>query len=81
MKNKTNKSNMYVNKNNEIMIMSSAKKRISDSCIITGDNNVPLCRIDLTCFDAKKEPLQIAKFKQIVTFIMENGIIWFKHLQ
>lgn len=81
MKKKTNKPNMYVNKNNEFMIMSSAQKRISDSCIITDSNNVPLCRIDLTCFDAKTEPLQIAKFKQIITFLMENGTIWFKYLQ
>ena len=43
MKKKTNKPNMYVNKNNEFMIMSSAQKRISDSCIITDSNNVPLC--------------------------------------
>lgn len=75
MKNKTNKPNMYVNKNNEFMMFPSRQKRISDSCIITDDNNIPLYRIDLTCFDAKSETLQIAKFKQIITFLMENKII------
>lgn len=75
MKKKPNKTNMYVNKNNELMVIPSKQKKISDSCIITGDNKTPLCRIDLTCFDAKTEALQIAKFKQIITFLMENGII------
>lgn len=75
MKNKNQKSGIYINKNNEFMVIPSGQKRISDSCIITGDNNIPLCRIDLTCFDAKTEALQIAKFKQIITFLMENGII------
>lgn len=75
MKKKTNNPKMYINKNNEIMTMTSSKKRVSDSCIITGDNKTPLCRIDLTCFDAKTEPLQIAKFKQIINYLTENGII------
>lgn len=75
MKNKTNKPNMYANKNNELMIIPSGLKRISDSCIITGDNKTPLCRIDLICFDAKTEALQIAKFKQIINYLTENGII------
>ena len=75
MKKKTNNPRMYINKNNEIMTITSSKKRVSDSCIITDDNNIPLCRIDLTCFDAKIEPLQIAKFKQIINYLTENGII------
>lgn len=75
MKKKPNKTDMYVNKNNELMVIPSKQKKISDSCIITGDNKTPLCRIDLTCFDTKAEALQIAKFRQIITFIMENEII------
>lgn len=75
MKKKTNNPKMYINKNNEIMTMTSSKKRVSDSCIITGDNKTPLCRIDLICFDAKAEALQRAKFKQIITYLMENKII------
>jgi hypothetical protein len=75
MKKKTNNPKMYINKNNEIMTMTSSKKRVSDSCIITGNNNTPLCQIDLICFDAKSEALQMAKFRQIITFLMENKII------
>ena len=75
MKNKTNKPNMYINKNNHIITIPSGQKKISDSCVITGDNNTPLCQIDLICFDAKTEAIQMAKFRQIITYLMENKII------
>lgn len=74
MKN-NNKPEMYTNKENGVLLASHSKKSPTDSCLITNENNVPLFRIDLTCFDSKTEALQIAKFKQIITHLTESGII------
>ena len=74
MKNKNQKPDMYINKNNGFLLVPSAKK-ISDSFVITDSNKTPLCRIDLTCFDEKAEPYQIARFKQVISFLTETGII------